>query len=141
MFAIELPDDAKLTVLLAMSEGQPVAGHVSSLLGDTCIYLLGASNDEGRNTRAAYLLQFDQRVEYVRPTTRIINGRSVCLIRRDAEAVICNISLGGSGAIIICTVGGRREVVGYQVGHNRTDFRRSPCGLTLPCTVGVNAPR
>ncbi len=53
-----LPDEAKLTVLLAISDGQPVAGHVSSLLGDTCIYLLGTSNDEGRNTRAAYLLQW-----------------------------------------------------------------------------------
>ncbi len=54
----ELPDQDKQTVLLAFSNGQPVAGHVSSLLGDTGIYLLGASNDEGRKTKASYLLQW-----------------------------------------------------------------------------------
>lgn len=48
----------KMTVRLAWLEGRPVAGHVSSMLGNTCVYLLGASIDAGRKSRAAYLLQW-----------------------------------------------------------------------------------
>jgi lipid II:glycine glycyltransferase (peptidoglycan interpeptide bridge formation enzyme) len=35
-----------------------VAGHVASFLGDTCVYLLGATSEEGLRTKAAYLLQW-----------------------------------------------------------------------------------
>jgi len=52
------PEDEKLAISLALHEGQPVAGHVSSHLGDTCVYLLGASNDAGRSCKASYLLQW-----------------------------------------------------------------------------------
>jgi hypothetical protein len=48
----------KFIVILAQYDGKPVAGHVSSMLGDTCVYLLGASNGVGRATNAAYLLQW-----------------------------------------------------------------------------------
>ena len=54
----ELLKEDKLTVSLAFLDGKAVAGHVSSLLGDTCIYLLGASNKQGRKTKASYLLQW-----------------------------------------------------------------------------------
>ena len=50
--------DEKLAVSLAYHGGTAIAGHVSSCLGDTCIYLLGASNDEGRDRKASYLLQW-----------------------------------------------------------------------------------
>ncbi len=46
-------------VSIAEQEGQAVAGNVSSMLGDTCIYLLGASNQEGLKTKASYLLQWN----------------------------------------------------------------------------------
>lgn len=59
------PDDEKLAISLAFHEGQPVAGHVSSCLGDTCVYLLGASNDEGRSCKASYLLQW-RTIEHAR---------------------------------------------------------------------------
>jgi CelD/BcsL family acetyltransferase involved in cellulose biosynthesis len=39
-------------------EGTPVAGHVASILGDTCVYLLGASNEHGMQSKASYLLQW-----------------------------------------------------------------------------------
>ena len=45
-------------MLLACVNGQPVAGHVSSTLGDTCIYVLGASSELGRKYKASYLLQW-----------------------------------------------------------------------------------
>ncbi len=43
---------------LAEWEGRVVAGHVASFLGDTCVYLLGATSDEGLQAKAAYLLQW-----------------------------------------------------------------------------------
>jgi len=39
-------------------DGNPVGGHLSSLSGDTSVYLLGATNDAGRKLGAAYLLQW-----------------------------------------------------------------------------------
>lgn len=53
-----LPSEEKLIVTLAFADATAVAGHVASVLGDTCVYILGASNEEGRRTRAAYLLQW-----------------------------------------------------------------------------------
>jgi lipid II:glycine glycyltransferase (peptidoglycan interpeptide bridge formation enzyme) len=35
------------------------AGHMSSMLGDTCVYLLGATSDEALKKNAAYLLQWN----------------------------------------------------------------------------------
>jgi hypothetical protein len=54
-----LPASARFHVALATVEGRPVAGQVTSLCGDTAVYVLGASNDEGRRRKAAYLLQWD----------------------------------------------------------------------------------
>jgi hypothetical protein len=39
-------------------EGRVIAGHIGSFTGDTAVYLLGAANAEGRDLRAAYLLQW-----------------------------------------------------------------------------------
>ena len=41
----ELPDSEKLCVAICYKDGVPVAGHVASMLGDTCVYVLGASNE------------------------------------------------------------------------------------------------
>lgn len=43
---------------IARQEGRVVAGHVSSMLGDTCVYLLGATHPDALKTNAAYLLQW-----------------------------------------------------------------------------------
>lgn len=53
-----LPPDEKLTIHLAYQDGMLAAGHVSSTLGDTCVYVLGASNDMGRDCKASYCLQW-----------------------------------------------------------------------------------
>jgi len=53
-----LPSGQKLTILLAFVGDELAAGHVSSTLGETCIYLLGASNDLGREYKASYVLQW-----------------------------------------------------------------------------------
>jgi lipid II:glycine glycyltransferase (peptidoglycan interpeptide bridge formation enzyme) len=53
-----LPANEQFMVQIAMSDGVPAAGHVSFVLGDTCVYLLGASNELGRKLKASYLLQW-----------------------------------------------------------------------------------
>jgi Acetyltransferase (GNAT) domain len=53
-----LPARERLHVAIAYVEEQPAAGVVASMHGDTAVYLLGASNELGRRTNAAYLLQW-----------------------------------------------------------------------------------
>jgi lipid II:glycine glycyltransferase (peptidoglycan interpeptide bridge formation enzyme) len=53
-----LPQRERLHVAIASLDGRPAAGVVASMHGDTAVYLLGASNDLGRRTNAAYLLQW-----------------------------------------------------------------------------------
>ncbi len=38
--------------------GLPVAAHVATMLGDTCLYFLGATSDAGKKSKASYLLQW-----------------------------------------------------------------------------------
>jgi hypothetical protein len=52
------PDGLKLVLHMAWHDGELVAGHLGSYLGDTAVYLLGASTAKGRDLRAAYLLQW-----------------------------------------------------------------------------------
>ena len=47
-----------LVILIARREGEDAAGHVVSMLGDTAIYLFGATNQLGRETKAGYLLNW-----------------------------------------------------------------------------------
>jgi hypothetical protein len=51
-------DGERYYTSIARQEGRVVAGHVSSMLGDTCVYLLGATHPEALKTNAAYLLQW-----------------------------------------------------------------------------------
>jgi CelD/BcsL family acetyltransferase involved in cellulose biosynthesis len=52
------PEGERLHLAIASIDGQPVAGMAASFLGDTAVYLLGASNELGREANAAYLLQW-----------------------------------------------------------------------------------
>jgi hypothetical protein len=53
-----LPDSERLIVLAAERDGVLVAGHVSSALGDTMVYLLGATSPDAAACKAGYLLQW-----------------------------------------------------------------------------------
>lgn len=55
----KLGNGEHLLVSLIRQDGQPIAGHVSSLLGDTCVYLLGATSEIGLKSKAAYVLQWN----------------------------------------------------------------------------------
>jgi Acetyltransferase (GNAT) domain len=54
----ELAESHRMRVLICEDGGVPVAGLVASAMGDTAIYLLGATSDDGLNSRGAYLLQW-----------------------------------------------------------------------------------
>jgi len=48
----------KFLVTVIYDEDQPVAGHVATILGDTCVYLLGATSDKGLKNNSAYIAQW-----------------------------------------------------------------------------------
>jgi len=54
----DLPDRERYVVLLAEREGQLLAGHVTSMLGDTCVSLLAATSPEALKCKASYLIQW-----------------------------------------------------------------------------------
>jgi lipid II:glycine glycyltransferase (peptidoglycan interpeptide bridge formation enzyme) len=47
-----------MRILICELDGIPVAGLVASAMGDSAIYLLGATSDNGLNSKGAYLLQW-----------------------------------------------------------------------------------
>jgi lipid II:glycine glycyltransferase (peptidoglycan interpeptide bridge formation enzyme) len=48
----------RMRVLICEDQGVPVAGLVTSAMGDSAIYLLGATSDRGLHSKGAYLLQW-----------------------------------------------------------------------------------
>lgn len=54
----DLPQHHRMRILICEQQGVPVAGLVVSAMGDSAIYVLGATSDEGLNAKGAYLLQW-----------------------------------------------------------------------------------
>jgi hypothetical protein len=61
----DLPESERFLLLLAERDGALLAGHLSSALGDTMVYLLGATTPQALTCKAAYLLQW-QAIEHAR---------------------------------------------------------------------------
>lgn len=57
-FQDNAPELDRLIVSIAEKDGQVIAGHVSSMLGDTCVYLHGATNERALEVKAGYALQW-----------------------------------------------------------------------------------
>jgi len=55
----DLPEPHRMRTLLCHENGVIVAGMVATAIGDTGVYLLGATSDEGLNAKGAYLLQWN----------------------------------------------------------------------------------
>lgn len=53
-----LPDHQRMRILIAYREALPLAGLVASAMGNSAIYLLGATSDDGLDSKGAYLLQW-----------------------------------------------------------------------------------
>ncbi|MGA2531519.1 MAG: peptidoglycan bridge formation glycyltransferase FemA/FemB family protein [Candidatus Aminicenantales bacterium] len=58
MIQRDLPPEYKMRIFLCHSDGVSSAGVICSLVGDTGIYLFGATNDEGMTNKGSYLLQW-----------------------------------------------------------------------------------
>jgi FemAB family len=54
----DLPSNHRMQTLICRQAGAPVAGIVSSAMGDSAIYLLGATSDGGVTANGGYLLQW-----------------------------------------------------------------------------------
>ena len=54
-----LDEEFKLQIFIAYKDDEPVSGLVGATIGDTSIYLLGASNKKGLKLRGSYLLQWE----------------------------------------------------------------------------------
>jgi lipid II:glycine glycyltransferase (peptidoglycan interpeptide bridge formation enzyme) len=61
----DLPEQHRMYVLIAKDSGIPVAGLVASVMGDSAIYLLGATSDAGLESKGAYLLHW-RLIEYLK---------------------------------------------------------------------------
>jgi hypothetical protein len=53
-----LIESQRMRILICEHQGIPVAGVVVSAMGDSAIYLLGATGDDGLKSKGAYLLQW-----------------------------------------------------------------------------------
>jgi lipid II:glycine glycyltransferase (peptidoglycan interpeptide bridge formation enzyme) len=54
----ELPKNHRMQIMICEQGGVPVAGVVASAMGESGIYLLGATSDAGLKSKGAYLLQW-----------------------------------------------------------------------------------
>jgi lipid II:glycine glycyltransferase (peptidoglycan interpeptide bridge formation enzyme) len=55
----QLPQSQRLRVLLCEHQGIPVAGLIGTAMGNTGIYLFGATSDEGMQSKGSYFLQWN----------------------------------------------------------------------------------
>jgi len=53
-----LPEKQRMRVMICSHEGQALAGVVCTAMGDSAIYLLGATNEAGMKLKAAYVLHW-----------------------------------------------------------------------------------
>jgi lipid II:glycine glycyltransferase (peptidoglycan interpeptide bridge formation enzyme) len=54
----DLSEPHRMRILICEDKGVPVAGLVTSAMGDSAIYLLGATSEDGMKSQGAYLLQW-----------------------------------------------------------------------------------
>jgi hypothetical protein len=54
----DLAEPHRMRILICEDKGAPVAGLVTSAMGDSAIYLLGATSEDGMKSQGAYLLQW-----------------------------------------------------------------------------------
>jgi hypothetical protein len=53
-----VPDRLKMRIVIARHEGRACAGAIYSALGDTAVYLFGATDEAGMRSSASYLVQW-----------------------------------------------------------------------------------
>ena len=58
MIQQDLPQEFKMRIFLCRSDGASSAGVICATVGETGVYLFGATNDQGMTNKASYLLQW-----------------------------------------------------------------------------------
>jgi hypothetical protein len=58
MIQKDLPPEHKMRIFLCQSNGVSSAGVICATVGETGVYLFGATNDEGMSNKGSYLLQW-----------------------------------------------------------------------------------
>jgi len=58
MIQRELPTEFKMRIFLCRSNGSSSAGAICTTIGETGVYLFGASNDQGMANKGSYLAQW-----------------------------------------------------------------------------------
>ena len=58
MIQRNLPPECKMRIFLCQSDGMSTAGVICATIGETGVYLFGATNDQGMGNKASYLLQW-----------------------------------------------------------------------------------
>lgn len=108
----DLAEPHRMRILICEDRGVPVAGLVASAMGDSAIYLLGATSDDGLKSQGAYLLQWT-------------------MIRWLKEKGIRWYDLGGIDPI------GNPGVYSFKRGFSGTDV--SQVGPMVACTSVVSS--
>ncbi|MEN6350229.1 MAG: peptidoglycan bridge formation glycyltransferase FemA/FemB family protein [Syntrophomonas sp.] len=58
MIQQELPEHLKMQIMICKHDGEPIAATIVSAIGETGIYLLGATGDKWSNLKGSYLLHW-----------------------------------------------------------------------------------
>jgi lipid II:glycine glycyltransferase (peptidoglycan interpeptide bridge formation enzyme) len=138
---MRLPEAERPLIILGERDGKVVAGGVFSTLGDTGVYLLGATNEDGMKSKASYLIQW-RIIQWLKeagfrrydlggvdavktPTTYLfkarICGREPRVPARVGEFVACGSSISGlvvtSGEIARCWKGKVKRLIGRNARY------------------------
>ncbi len=136
----DLPGDEQLTASVVQLHGEPVAGLVTSMLGDTCMPLLLAVDVEGLRGYAVYLLQWHS---IVMARTRGLSYYDLGGIDPERNPGVYNFKLGLRGHDL-CAPGpferrppGVRGAVcrGAEAVHRR--LSRARPRVSLPASTGA----
>lgn len=97
----------EIVVHLAWHGDELLAGHIGSFVGDTAVYLLGASNPKGRALRASYLLQWAV-IEYAKRMSNAFYDLGGIDPQNNPGVFAFKSGLGGRRVA---------EVVPYEIAH------------------------
>jgi lipid II:glycine glycyltransferase (peptidoglycan interpeptide bridge formation enzyme) len=131
-----LPISNKMQIWVCRAEGEPCAAAVVSAVGKTGLYVFGASNELGRQTKAAYLLQWSvvQRLKSQGCTVYDLNG-----INPDAnpgtyvfKAGLCGTANGADVTFMECQdsyVGLKGQLIALSVDRVKSQWHKLRSGI------------
>jgi lipid II:glycine glycyltransferase (peptidoglycan interpeptide bridge formation enzyme) len=134
----DLPERHRMRVLICEDKGMPVAGLVASAMGDSAIYLLGATSDEGMNSKGSYLLQWTL-IQWLKENG--IGWYDLGGIDPVGNPGVYSFKRGLSGADVpqMCPMVACRSVVSSVVVRSGMAMKRTFRGWMNPLPAGLNS--